>query len=99
MLGKAAPKMQCACFVTKASVNTAPPEQVATFLSAFLSTLLIHQLGKLCMIAGSIKYAEQNLLQSDKTPSQKWLSGDLLDQAYKSTEQLEAPILAVAKKY
>ena len=27
MLGKAAPRMQCACFVTKASVDAAPPEQ------------------------------------------------------------------------
>ena len=27
MLEKAAPIMQCACFVTKASVDTAPPEQ------------------------------------------------------------------------
>ena len=32
-------------------------------------------------------------------PLLKWLSGDLLDQAYKSTEQLVAPSLAVARKY
>ena len=38
-------------------------------------------------------------LQSYKAPSRKRSSGDLHDQAYKSTEQLVAPILAVAKKY
>ena len=27
MLEKAAPRMQCACFVTKASLDAAPPEQ------------------------------------------------------------------------
>ena len=31
MLGKAAPRMQCACFVTIASVDAAPTEQIASF--------------------------------------------------------------------
>ena len=45
MVGKAqaAPRTQCACFVTKASVDAAPPEQIDFFLmrTAFLSSLLI----------------------------------------------------------
>ena len=31
ILGKAAPGMQCACFVTKTSVDAAPLEQIAYF--------------------------------------------------------------------
>jgi len=51
------------------------------------------------MIAESMKFAKQNPFQSYKPPSRKRLCGELLDQAYKSTEQLVAPLLAVAKKY
>ena len=42
---------------------------------------------------------QKNLFQSYKSPSRKLLFGELLDQAYKSTEQLVAPILASAKKF
>ena len=46
-----------------------------------------------------MRFAKQNAFQSYKAPSSKRLSGELLDQAYKSTEQLVAPILAIAKKF
>ena len=42
------------------------------------------------MIDESIKFAKQNPLQSYKTPSRKTLSGELLDQAYASTDQVVA---------
>ena len=51
------------------------------------------------MIEESMKFAKQNPIQSYKAPSRKKLSGELLDQAYKSTEQLVAPLVAIAKKY
>ena len=47
-----------------------------------------------CMIEGSIRFAKQNPFQSCKAPSLKQLSVELLDQAYRSTEQLAALILA-----
>ena len=40
MLGKAAPRMQCACFVTKTSVDAAPLEQIASF---FYENFLLFQ--------------------------------------------------------
>ena len=49
-------------------------------------------------IEESMRFIKQNPFQSHKVPSRKRLSGELLDQAYRSTEQLAAPILAVAKK-
>jgi len=52
-----------------------------------------------CMMDESMKFAKQNPLVNYKTPSRKKLGGELLDQAYTSTEQLVAPLLAVAKKY
>ena len=51
------------------------------------------------MIEENMRFAKQNPFQSYKAPSRKRLSGELLDQAYKSTEQLVAPILAIAKKF
>ena len=48
------------------------------------------------MIEESMRFAKQNPLQSYQTPSRKRSSGELLDQADKSTEQLVAPILAIA---
>jgi hypothetical protein len=54
------------------------------------------------MIDESIKFAEQNPLQSYKVPHRLKLPGEfeapLLDNAYESTEKLVAPVLAVAKK-
>ena len=36
MLGKVVPRMQCACFVTKASVDAAPPGQItSSFMRSF----------------------------------------------------------------
>ena len=51
------------------------------------------------MLEESMRFAKQNPFQSYKAPSRKRLSGELLDQAYKSTQQLVAPILAIAKKF
>ncbi len=48
----------------------------------------------------SINFAKQNPLQSYKIPHRLKLSGELLDKAYKSTENLVFPVfpvLAVAK--
>ena len=45
-----------------------------------------------------MRFAKQNPFQSFKAPSSKRLSRELLDQAYRSTEQLAALILATAKK-
>ena len=45
-----------------------------------------------------MKFARQNPLQSYKVPRRLKFSGELLDYAYVSTENLVAPILAVAKK-
>ena len=44
-----------------------------------------------------MKFARQNPLQSYKVPRRLKFSGELLDYAYESTENLVAPI-AVAKK-
>ena len=54
-----------------------------------------------CMTENSMKYAKKSFtfLQSYKAPSLTRLSGNLLNQAYKSIEQLVAPLLTVAKKY
>ena len=52
-----------------------------------------------CMLEENMRFAKQNPFQSYKTPARKRLSGELLDQAYKSTEQRVAPILAIAKKF
>ena len=46
-----------------------------------------------------MRFAKQNPFQSYKASSRKRLYGKLLDQAYKSTEQLVAPILAIAKQF
>ena len=43
-------------------------------------------------------HPKQNPFQSFKAPSRTRLSRELLDQAYRSTEQLVAPILAIAIK-
>ena len=51
------------------------------------------------MMEESMKFARQNPLQSYKVPHRLKFSGELLDNAYESTEKLVAPILAVAKKY
>jgi hypothetical protein len=51
------------------------------------------------MIDECMKFSKQNPFQSYKTPSRKKLSGELLDKAYESTEQLIAPHLAAAKKF
>ena len=50
-------------------------------------------------IEESMRFIKQNPFQSHKVPSRKRLSGELLDQAYRSTEQLAAPILAAAKEF
>ncbi len=44
-----------------------------------------------------IKFAKQNPLRSYNVPHCVKFSGELLDQAYASTEKLVAPVLAVAK--
>ena len=46
-----------------------------------------------------MKFARQNQLQSYKVPHRLKFTGELLDNAYESTEKLIAPILAVATKY
>ena len=51
------------------------------------------------MLEESMRFAKQNTFQSYKAPSCKRLSWELLDQAYKSTEQRAAPILAIAKEF
>ena len=48
------------------------------------------------MIAESMRFAKQNPFQSEKAPSSKQFTRELLDQAYSSTEQLAALILAIA---
>ena len=69
--------------------------------TVFPSMLLIHPVLHAWggMTEKSMRFAKQNLFQSYKSPSRKLLFGELLDQAYKSTEQLVAPILASAKKF
>ena len=49
------------------------------------------------MIQESMRFAKQNPFQRYNAPSRKRFSGELLDQAYRSTEQFAAPILAIAK--
>ena len=44
------------------------------------------------MIEESMRFAKQNPFQSYKALSSKQLSRELLDQAYRSTEPLAAPI-------
>ena len=51
------------------------------------------------MIEESMKIARQNPLQSYKVLHRLKFSGELLDNAYESTEKLVAPILAVKPKY
>ena len=51
------------------------------------------------MIEESIRFVKQNPFQSYKDPSRKGLSGELLDEPYRSTDQLAAPIHAIAKKF
>ena len=46
-----------------------------------------------------MKFARQNPLQKYKVPHRLKFSGELLKNAYESTEKLVAPILAVAKKF
>ena len=46
-----------------------------------------------------MKFARQNPLQSYKVPPRLKFLGELLDNAYESTEKLVAPILAVKPKY
>ena len=46
-----------------------------------------------------MKLARQNPPQSYKVPHRLKFSGEHLDNAYKSTEKLVAPILAVKPKY
>ena len=46
-----------------------------------------------------MKFARQNLLQSYKVPHRLKFSGELLNNAYESTEKLVALILAVKTKY
>ena len=50
-------------------------------------------------IEEGIRLAKPNPFQSYKAHARKRLSGELLDEAYKSTEQLAAPTLAIAKKF
>ena len=86
MLGKAAPRMQCARFVTKASVDAAPPEQIASFFDQNdISYNVADSSSFACMIEKGIKYAKQNPLQSYTALSENGYQ-DLLDQAYKSIE-------------
>ena len=47
------------------------------------------------MLDKSVKFSKQNPFQSYKAPFSKRLSRALLDQAYRSTEQIAAPILAI----
>ena len=51
------------------------------------------------MTKESMRFTKQNPFHSNKAPTSKWLSGKLLDQAYKpdATEQPVAPNLAIAK--
>ena len=44
----------------------------------------------------SMRFAQQNQFQIYNAPSRQRLSGELLDQAYRSNEQLADPILAIA---
>ena len=77
MLGKASPKMQCACFVIKALVDAAPPEQIESFFyENSISFNVANTSSFACMIEESMKYAKQYLLQRYKAPSPKQLSGD-----------------------
>ena len=50
-------------------------------------------------IEESMRFIKQNPFQSHKVPSRKRLSGELLDQAYRSTEHLAALIPAIAKSF
>ena len=50
------------------------------------------------MTEESMRFAKQNPFQSNKAPYCKVLSGELLDKACRSTEQLAALILAIAEK-
>ena len=64
--------------------------------TAFPSMLLIHPVLLLTfahMTEKSMRFAKQNLFQSYKAPSHKQLSRKLLDQAYRSTEQLKFLLL------
>ena len=82
MLGKAAPRMQCACFVINASVDAAPEQKASFFYEKCISSNIANSLSFACMIEESMKCAKQNLSQSYEAPSRKHLSGDLLDQVY-----------------
>ena len=64
--------------------------------TAFPSILLIHPVFKFAHMIEK-RFAKQNPFQSYRAPYSKQLSGKLLGQAYRSTEQLATPILAMAK--
>ena len=73
-------------FCDKASVDAAPPEQIASFFDQNdISYNVADSSSFACMIEKGIKYAKQNPLQSYTALSENGYQ-DLLDQAYKSIE-------------
>ena len=63
----------------------------------FLSMLLVHPVSTHDRREHEIR--QKNPFQNYKALSRKQLSGELLYPAYRSTEQLAAPILAIAKTF
>ncbi len=82
------------------SSKSAPKELEAKIASFFYENAIPFNVAAsssfALMIDESINFAKQNPLQSYKIPHRLKLSWELRDKAYKSTQNLVSPVLAVA---